>query len=203
MPKTIQQCREITEQRTKQILSHALKLFYEEGFENVSVDLICKKMRISHGLFYYYFNSKEDLQEKIFEQSNQFSTELETLIKSNLSGIAYIEAINSLVVKTIDGDLLTCYFIYYLLKDGFLCKKEKACDRLEFKALKRILPSIKEGQQKRQVVPGEPEEIFFTYISSLYGLSSFKMKTKKKESFSVPDKDVLMNIFYRKERPIL
>lgn len=39
----------------------AEELFLEKGFENTSVDDIVKKMGAAKGLFYYYFDSKDDV----------------------------------------------------------------------------------------------------------------------------------------------
>ncbi len=49
----------------KKIVEAASELFYEKGYEETSIDDICNEVGVSHGLFYYYFKSKEEMIEEI------------------------------------------------------------------------------------------------------------------------------------------
>lgn len=53
------------EERRKEIISTARKLFIEKGYEETAVSDIVKKMGVAQGTFYYYFKSKEDVLEAI------------------------------------------------------------------------------------------------------------------------------------------
>jgi AcrR family transcriptional regulator len=48
-------------QRKAEFITTAEALFLEKGFENTSVDDIVNRLGVAKGLFYYYFDSKEDL----------------------------------------------------------------------------------------------------------------------------------------------
>ncbi|HAS56193.1 MAG TPA: hypothetical protein DEF61_02700 [Firmicutes bacterium] len=61
MPRTPEQNRIVKDKRKAKITDKALKLFAEVGYNNISVDQITKAVRCSHGLFYHYFDSMEDL----------------------------------------------------------------------------------------------------------------------------------------------
>ena len=43
------------------ILQAAMELFRSDGFEHISVDMICEKCGISKGAFYHHFKAKSDL----------------------------------------------------------------------------------------------------------------------------------------------
>lgn len=47
--------------RTNDFIDAARELFGEKGFENTSVDDIVSRVGVAKGLFYYYFDSKEEL----------------------------------------------------------------------------------------------------------------------------------------------
>ena len=47
--------------REEQLLRHALALFSNSGYRETSLQEIADKLGITRPLFYYYFNSKEDL----------------------------------------------------------------------------------------------------------------------------------------------
>jgi AcrR family transcriptional regulator len=67
-PKTSEQYHEIRENRTRQIMETALQLFAANGYANTSISQIAAKAKISKGLMYNYFSSKEELLKAIFEQ---------------------------------------------------------------------------------------------------------------------------------------
>jgi AcrR family transcriptional regulator len=47
--------------RSDALLETALSLFAEEGYRDVTIQKIAKRLRIRHSLIYYYFDSKEKL----------------------------------------------------------------------------------------------------------------------------------------------
>lgn len=67
-PKTPEQNEEIRKQTRQQILDAAFELFANEGYAKTSISAVAKKAEISKGLIYYYFESKKDLLDGIFNQ---------------------------------------------------------------------------------------------------------------------------------------
>ncbi len=51
--------------RKEELIDAAERLFSEKGFNETSVDDICDDVGVAHGLFYYYFDSKEGVIEAI------------------------------------------------------------------------------------------------------------------------------------------
>lgn len=45
----------------EKIIHEAIQLFKDEGFDNVSIPMICQKSKITKGTFYYYFQNKGDI----------------------------------------------------------------------------------------------------------------------------------------------
>lgn len=70
-PRTTKQFEKIREIRKKQIMQVALQLFAEKGYPNTSISSIASNAKISKGLLYNYFASKEDLLINIFEEGIQ------------------------------------------------------------------------------------------------------------------------------------
>jgi AcrR family transcriptional regulator len=68
MPKSKEQFAEIRKKTRETILSSALKLFAEKGFQGTSMNDIAKAANISKGLAYNYFDGKKKIMEAIFEQ---------------------------------------------------------------------------------------------------------------------------------------
>jgi AcrR family transcriptional regulator len=66
MPRTEQQFLEIREKTKAQILKSSLKLFSQNGFSGTSISDIAKDAKISKGLIYNYFESKNDIVKTIY-----------------------------------------------------------------------------------------------------------------------------------------
>jgi AcrR family transcriptional regulator len=60
-PRTDTQNEKIREERKQQIMNVALEVIAENGFANSSISRIAQKAKISKGLMYNYFESKEEL----------------------------------------------------------------------------------------------------------------------------------------------
>ena len=69
--------------KTKQLfIKTADKLFFQNGYENVSVDEICKEAGKAKGLFFYYFQKKEDIVKLLLEMQVE---RMSKLLKRRLS----------------------------------------------------------------------------------------------------------------------
>jgi len=91
-PRTDKDFEKIRTSRKKQILKVALKLFASNGYHGVSIQEIAKHAKISKGLIYNYFDSKEQLLQEIFKN---FTEEFMLLINPNNDNeITDIEAID-------------------------------------------------------------------------------------------------------------
>ena len=67
-PRTKQQFKEIRKTSREKILSVALELFAKKGYHAASISQIAKKAKISKGLMYNYFASKEKLLDEIIQE---------------------------------------------------------------------------------------------------------------------------------------
>ena len=54
--------------RKNAFVNAAEELFKEKGFENTSIDDIVERVGVAKGLFYYYFDSKEELLGQILQR---------------------------------------------------------------------------------------------------------------------------------------
>jgi AcrR family transcriptional regulator len=87
-PRTEQQFEEIREERRRQIMQVAIELIAQQGFATVTIAKIAKHARISKGLLYNYFESKEKLifdilMEGINEFHNAFDPNKDGVLTDN------------------------------------------------------------------------------------------------------------------------
>ncbi|MDR2473845.1 MAG: TetR/AcrR family transcriptional regulator [Tannerella sp.] len=65
MPRTKEQYEKIRSEKKRAIMETALQLFAEQGFAGTSIETIAQHAKISKGLLYNYFESKDDLLHQI------------------------------------------------------------------------------------------------------------------------------------------
>ena len=68
----------------------AIDLMEKDGYENIKIEDICKKAKVSVGSFYNYFSSKSDILSEIFERADSY---FETEVIGNLKSIKSLEKI--------------------------------------------------------------------------------------------------------------
>jgi len=75
--------------RKQEFLDAAQKLFYEQGYDQTSVNTIIDAVGVSKGTFYHYFNSKEDLLDALAERvARQRLEQLHSIVEDrNLSAL--------------------------------------------------------------------------------------------------------------------
>jgi AcrR family transcriptional regulator len=56
------------EERRKELIDTAERLFIAQGYDQTSVSDIVKEVNVSQGAFYYYFDSKEDVLVAVMEK---------------------------------------------------------------------------------------------------------------------------------------
>ncbi len=70
------------DERKEELVDAAEELFSEQGFQKTSIDEICQEVGVAHGLFYYYFDSKEEVIEAITERMiGEMESKLEDILK--------------------------------------------------------------------------------------------------------------------------
>ena len=75
-PRTKEQNLEIREQTRKQILDAAFELFANEGYSKTSIAAVAKSAKVSKGLIYHYFTSKEDILNGIIDNLVELGEEM-------------------------------------------------------------------------------------------------------------------------------
>ncbi|MFI5934142.1 TetR/AcrR family transcriptional regulator [Actinoplanes sp. NPDC051494] len=67
-PRSPRMNQQLREQSRERILTAALEVFAEHGYENATISQVTAQAGVSRGLISYYFHTKQDLLEAILEQ---------------------------------------------------------------------------------------------------------------------------------------
>lgn len=181
----------IYKKRRNQILTAAMKLFNVKGYTNTRVSDISEKAKISKGLIYRYFNSKEEIILSLVDKLNECIDEC--------------YAMNSArdAIKTFSLRLL--YYPYY---DNYVPPLRvffSAITRGEIDVGKIDYPVHEDfgreyfgnlfarGQKQGEFKPGDPKqygEIFWNYLTGYMA----NMKIKEGKHYQ-PDIDAVLKLF--------
>lgn len=142
------------ERNTKgKIVSTAWKLFYEQGYDDTTVDDIIRESGTSKGSFYHYFDSKDALLGSLAYLFDEKYEELEDKISTMENSIEILIFLNrqlfEMIENTVDLEL-----IKRLYSTQLLTKSEKQLldhNRVYYKLLRKIVLS---GQEKGYITPG-------------------------------------------------
>lgn len=132
------------------IISAAWKLFYEQGYEDTTVEDIVFESETSKGSFYHYFDGKDALLGTLAYVFDEKYDQLKETMDPELNAIEKLIYLNHELFAMIDGgisiDLLT-----RLLSTQLLARGEKHLldrNRTYFRLLRQI---IDEGQKTGQL----------------------------------------------------
>ncbi|MFY9324029.1 MAG: TetR/AcrR family transcriptional regulator [Syntrophomonadaceae bacterium] len=131
----------------RKIFNTAAQLITEKGFDNVTVEEICKQSGVAKGLFYHYFNSKADIViETYMDVDNKFSAEVMALPATTpYDRVIYAVSFQARYAKAKGLEFVKQIYKHQLdTGTSFFISEDRAFFRL-------IRDAIREGQQKNQL----------------------------------------------------
>ena len=132
------------------IVNAAWKLFYEQGYEDTTVEDIIFESETSKGSFYHYFDGKDALLSSLsmlFDEQYELLMERPDLPENSIDLLQYLNrSLFETIENTVSIDLLSRLFSSQLVTHGERHLLDRS--RTYYKLLRRI---ISEGQQKGEI----------------------------------------------------
>jgi len=148
------------------IINAAWDLFYEQGYENTTVEEIIEASGTSKGSFYHYFEGKDALLGSLSYIFDEEYARLQDNLPEDMSSFDKLLFLNrklfAVIEDRVDIELLTRLYSTQLVTKGekhFLDNK-----RLYYKLLKKI---VTEGQEKKEIT----DKMTVNEIVKLYAIS--------------------------------
>ncbi|WP_243035894.1 MULTISPECIES: TetR/AcrR family transcriptional regulator [Lachnospiraceae] len=127
------------EERKKEILDAAIRVFSEKGYEKTSITDIAKSINIAQGLCYRYFASKEELFDAALEEYSNI------LIENMMKGFTGNEQNLSDVINKVTSAYESDADVYYGLFHGK--NNRKLHDQLLIRVCEKLSPIVKKYLQ--------------------------------------------------------
>ena len=155
-----------TKATKKKIVSAAWRLFYEQGYEDTTVDDIVEESGTSRGSFYHYFEGKDALLSSLSFLFDEKYEELMPTVDPDSHAIDKLLYLNrelfGMIESTVSLELLARLFSTQLITKGERYLLDH--NRVYYKVLRSI---ILEGQRRGEI----RSDLTVNEISKLYALT--------------------------------
>lgn len=132
------------------IIAAAWKLFYEQGYEDTTVDEIIAAAQTSKGSFYHYFKGKDALLSTLAYLFDEKYEELMAVMEPGLDSYGKLLYLNNELFAMIENSI-AIDLLARLLSSQLVTRGEKSLldrNRLYYRLLRKI---IQEGQEKGEL----------------------------------------------------
>ena len=148
------------------IISAAWELFYEQGYEDTTVEEIIERSQTSKGSFYHYFDGKDALLSSLSYLFDEEYARLQQALDPAMDAWDKLLYLNHALFTMIENRV-SMELLARLLSSQLITKGNKHLldhDRLYFKYLRQI---VREGQEQGQL----KRELTVNEIVKLYALT--------------------------------
>lgn len=187
-----EQLQKIYDERKKQITAAAVKIFAQHGIQGTKISMITAEAGVSHGLYYHYFKTKEELFISLVREAVVTSVaEIDQL--SRLSG-SPIEKVKLLTEAILDESGTPFFMLLHQARNSQEVPEEVRQLIQQYPLelyVERLLPLFKEGQEQGEIADGNLEELISGYITILSGVMVLG------KGYSVPSADLLLRLVKR------
>lgn len=172
-PRTNEKFKEIRDTRQQQLKDAAIELFGTKGYAATKISDITNKAEQSHGLFYHYFKSKEDLYVTVILEL--LTVLIETVDEAEEQYESPLKQLEWLTEVTHSGSLRDGVYRHILIMQALYSDyllpevKKEVVEKYRF-MMERIAQIIKNGQIAREFIEGDPEELAVYHLSLVHGL---------------------------------
>ena len=148
------------------IIAAAWELFYEQGYDDTTVEEIIERSGTSKGSFYHYFDGKDALLSSLSFLFDEEYARLQQELDPNMDAWDKLLYLNRALFAMIDSRI-SMELLARLLSSQLITKGNKHLldhDRLYFKYLRQI---VREGQERGQIT----DTLTANEIVKLYALT--------------------------------
>jgi AcrR family transcriptional regulator len=148
--------RSVKPKREDELLQNAIRLFSRGGFQETSLEEIARELGITRPLFYYYFESKEDLLWRIIGHlGDSLLEQAEPIAAAAEIPTERIRQIMEKHIKTL-LDNIDAFRIYFAERHLLTGNRELRIKRGELRYHNLIADIISQGQELHQFRAGDP-----------------------------------------------
>ena len=182
-----------TNETKNRIIATALELIKKSGYDNITINEICKASGISKHTFYYYFSSKDDILLKFYTIPREITMEK---LPEILTAENYFEQLWLIMEPSVDFfvvngvEIVKCIFVANITREVGTFDTTKNDNNLPLIATSIIKKALEVGQIRNSSDPLQLMKIAignFMSITFLWASTggSFDLKKKCRQSLEI------------------
>lgn len=172
-PRNKEKSKDIRDQRQQELRRSAIQMFSQKGYAAAKISDITSNAHLSHGLFYHYFKSKEELyREVIRDILYDFIELVEEANRLELSALDKMEWLTEVTHSSSirEGVYRHILILQALYSDHLNDSAVKEIVALYKEAADGIVNIIQTGQEEGDFIEGDPHELAMYHLSLSHGL---------------------------------
>ncbi len=173
MPRSRQENQRIKEERRRQIMDAALKVFAQKGLAGAMISDIAAAADLSYGLIYHYFHDKEELFIALVERALQGALRLTEEVAAR-PGTPW-ERLQALVREMVEGARDAPEYFRIIVQAQLSESPSSAVQALTNDYGERIWGNVRNlvraAQETGDVVAGDPGELVYMLNAIIQGLT--------------------------------
>ncbi len=180
-------------ERRQQILECSLDMIISRGFEAMKIRDIAGRLNISTGLFFNYFESKEQVYEELIKIGLWGPASVIQLRETGLSPIALFEKMTETIFEALKLDAFTGKMFLLMIQSMRSEAAPESVKRMlqNFDFVTPLLPTVVNGQALGQIKQGDPVSLLTAYWGAVQGIAqSYALNT----SLTLPESSWVVDI---------
>ncbi|GAB2559455.1 TetR/AcrR family transcriptional regulator [Gracilibacillus alcaliphilus] len=160
-------------ERKEQIMRAALRVFADNGIKLTKISMIAKEAKVSHGLIYHYFDSKEEILYESIEWAMDQNTVAQFFHSLNASEKSPLEKIKEFTQFAFtESDTGTSSMVFRIVQylngaNGLPDHIHELVNKSGQFYIKVLAPLFLEGQKSGEIIQGDTEELLGVYLTVL------------------------------------
>ncbi|WP_010272901.1 TetR/AcrR family transcriptional regulator, partial [Paenibacillus senegalensis] len=174
--------------RKEQIIAAALKVFARRGMA-AKMSEIAAEAKLSHGLVYHYFASKEAVFIELVMRALDSPKELYKQVESIEAGPKErLRLLTEAMLEGIKGEGAAYFLImiYAFMSNEVPEEVKKLLDERSASGMNMLVPVLEEGQREGGIIPGDAVKLAALFFSLIQGLAISRMQMA---SIPLPEAD--------------
>lgn len=161
------------EKRRQEILECGLNMIITRGFEATKIRDIAKELGISVGLFFNYFESKENLYEELIKIGLSGPASVLKLNRGGIEPIVLFEKMTEVIFESLRMDSISAKM--FLLMAQTIRSKTAPPNVKKmltgFDTITPLLQTIQQGQRQGKIKAGDPVALAIAYWGAVQGVA--------------------------------
>ncbi|QQK76961.1 TetR/AcrR family transcriptional regulator [Salicibibacter cibarius] len=163
-------------ERKEQIMRAALKVFADNGVKLTKISMIAKEAKVSHGLVYHYFDSKDEILYESIEWGTEENRATQVFNDLNESGKSPLEKIKAFTQFAFsESDRWVTQSVFRIMQhlnetNGLPDHINELVNNAGQFYIEALSPIFREGQKFGEIIQGDTEELLGIYLTVLSGI---------------------------------